>query len=337
MDFRKKRERQTMQTIQAGMAEVIVIGRDDGHTFRELWRVLRQNPHLHLNGEFLTPGQALLAGLGQTLRADFVIVLQTWSDEFAPHEITELIGRLLFGRILCCYGPWCTADGRSHELWPVAFRVPAASAASVMDQELADFRENIQPLFPMSAGEEVFTHRSRIASILENAERRRVLVISDDSELRKTTARILAALNCDPVVLPVSRDKIRQYLKSSHNSAEIAILDLDGPTGEVLSALEVLHASQSRPAGSHNRDGTTGTETRKGEAGHPSDFVAASGPLNDERSSSTDVLLPHIIGMSVFAAALATTEITSSSPVTRVIEKTELLFELRGLLNNFSC
>ena len=119
-----------MQTTKTAIAEVIVIGRDDGHTFRELWQVLRQNPDLHLAGEFSTPGQALQAGLGATVRADFVIVLQAWSDEFAAHEITELIGRLLFGRILCCYGPWCTADGRSHELWPVAFRVPAASAAA---------------------------------------------------------------------------------------------------------------------------------------------------------------------------------------------------------------
>ncbi|MCA9009696.1 MAG: hypothetical protein KDB01_08120 [Planctomycetaceae bacterium] len=326
-----------MKTIEAAMAEVIVIGRDDGHTFRELWRVLRQNPHLHLNGEFLTPGHALRAGLGETLQADFVIVLQTWSDEFAPQEITELIGRLLFGRILCCYGPWCTADGRSHDLWPVTFRVPAASAPAVMEQELADFRENIQPLFPMSAGEEVFAHRSRVASIRENAVRRRVLVISDDFELRKTTARILAALNCDPAALPLSRDKIRQYLKSSYNSTEMAILDLDGPTGEVLAGLEVLHASQSQPAGSHIQDGTEGNESLTLEAGPRGNIMLSSRPFNDERSSKAEAGVKNIIGMSVFAASLVTTEITSSSPVSRVIEKTELLFELRGLLNNFSC
>lgn len=47
---------------------------------------------------------ALDAGLGQTLQADFVIVLQSWSDQFgAQHEINELIGRMLFKRILCCY------------------------------------------------------------------------------------------------------------------------------------------------------------------------------------------------------------------------------------------
>lgn len=122
------------------------------------------------------------------MRADFVIVLQTWLLTNHSRQITELIGRLLFGRILCCYGPWC--HGRSRELWPVAFRVPAASAASVMEQELADFRENIQPLFPMcKPGEEVFARRSRFPSIRKNAERYRVLVISHDSALRQNSSR----------------------------------------------------------------------------------------------------------------------------------------------------
>lgn len=53
-----------MQTTKTAIAEVIVIGRDDGHTFRELWQVLRQNPDLHLAGEFSTPGQASSGGTG---------------------------------------------------------------------------------------------------------------------------------------------------------------------------------------------------------------------------------------------------------------------------------
>jgi len=270
-----------MPTTNTRIAEVVLIGQFDSHTFSDLLRGLRQDPHLRLTAEYKTLTEALDAGLGQSLQADFVFVLQSWSDEFAQHEINELIGRLLFKRILCCYGPWCLADGRSHELWPVAFRVPVASAAAVLEMELADFLEETPPLFPMSAGEEVFLHRSRFPDTADPTIRHEAIVASDDSELRDTVAAILATLNCDTTILPLADDSIRDHLKSNRKRPELSIVDLDGTTDDVQACLNVL-----RSEGGNSR----------------------------------------IIGMSVFAATLDT---RSKTQPLQVIEKTEMLLQLR--------
>ena len=235
-----------MPTANSRIAEVVIIGRDDGHTFRDLLQVLRQSAQIHLNAQYLTLPEALTAGLGQSVQADFVVVLQSWSDEFAQPEINELIGRMLFGRILCCYGPWCAADGRSHERWPVALRVPAASAASLIELELAGFQDESLPLSPMSAGEEVFAHRSRCPDVFQPAIRRLALVVSNDSELRKTVAVILAALNCEAIVLPLTGDAVRGHLKSGRMAPDLAIIDLDGTKDDVQTGLDVLRSDARR-------------------------------------------------------------------------------------------
>jgi hypothetical protein len=260
----------------------VIIGRDDGHTFRDLLYVLRQNDQLHLNAQYLTLSDALTAGLGKTVKADFVVVLQSWSDEFAQPEINELIGRMLFGRILCCYGSWCTADGRSHELWPVAFRVPAASAATLIELELAGFRNETLPLFPMSAGEEVFAHRCRFPDAVGPAIRRMAVVVSDDSVLRKTVAGILATLNCETTGLPLTGDAICSHLKSCSINPDLAIVDLDGTKDDVQSGLDALRS---------------------------------------------EVRLTTVVGMSVFAASVGPV-----AKLSQVIEKTEMLLQLRRFI-----
>lgn len=272
-----------MQTVNSRIAEVVIIGRDDDISFRELLQVLRKTAQIHLKAQYLTLPEALAAGLGQSVPTDFVVVLQSWSDEFAQPEINELIGRLLFGRILCCYGPWCAADGRSHERWPVAFRVPAASAAALIDLELAGFRDQTLPLSPMSAGEEVFAHRSRFPEVLQPAIRRRALVVSNDSELRKTVAGILTALDCEADVLPLTADAVRAHLKSVRMAPDLVIIDLDGTRDDVRAGLDVLRS--------------------------------------DARHTT-------VVGMSVFAASLG-----AAAMLPQVIEKTELLLQLRRLIS----
>ncbi|MBC7968231.1 MAG: hypothetical protein H7Z17_20180, partial [Fuerstia sp.] len=222
-----------MQITQSRIANVVIIGRDDGQTFRDLLQMLRRNEQLRVIAEHQTLSAALKAETGQTALADFVIVLQSWSDEFAQHEINDLIGRMIFGRVLCCYGPWCTADGRSHELWPVAFRVPAASAASLVELELLGFQADSQGLFPMSAGEEVFAHRTQFPDDIAPTIRTNAIVISDDAELRTTAAGILAALNCECTKLPLSASAIRGHLASQSDNNMVAIIDLDGAKGDV--------------------------------------------------------------------------------------------------------
>ncbi len=237
-------ERNPVQTSKTRIADIVIIGRDDGHTFCNLLQMLRTNARMQVKGEYQTLSAALQAGLGQTLSADFIIVLQSCSDEFAQHEINDLIGRLLFGRILCCYGPWCLADGRSHELWPVAFRVPAASAASLVELELLGFQADTPALFAMCAGEEVFARRSQFPDGIVPTVRSKAIVVSEDTDLRATVGGILAALNCECTELPMSVSVIRSDLASRNEGILLAIIDVDAPMADVQECLDVLDADR---------------------------------------------------------------------------------------------
>jgi len=229
-------------TADTKTADVVIIGREEGAASGDLLRSLRQDSRLRVRAEFKTLPAALHAGPGQTLPADFVIVLQSYSDEFAQAQINELIGRLLFARIIVCYGPWCTADGRSHELWPIAFRVPVASAAALVELELGCFLSGDQPLFPMSAGEEVFAHRSAFPSVIDQSSRRQAIVVSDNVELRKTVTGILKALNCECAALPMLIPEVRSHLDTYAGVVSLAIIDLDGPRDDIHACLALLRA-----------------------------------------------------------------------------------------------
>ena len=230
-----------MPTLESKTADVVIIGRNHDGTFRDLLLTLKQDTRMRVAAEFPTLSAALQAGLGQTLAADFVIVLQSYSDEFSQNQINDCIGRLLYARILVCYGPWCAADGRSHELWPVAFRIPVASASALIGLELGGFLNGDQPLFPMSAGEEVFAHRSVFPRTTETGAIRKAIVVSDDVEIRSTVTGILNALNCECAALPMLIPDVRSHLDTYAGVVSLAIIDLDGPRDGIDACLDLLH------------------------------------------------------------------------------------------------
>lgn len=281
-------ERNLVQITESRSANVVIIGRDDGSVFCDLLQMLRHNDQIRVISEYQTMFAALEAAPGQMKLADFVIVLQLCSDEFAQDEINDLIGHYLFKRILCCYGPWCTADGRSHELWPMTFRIPAASAASLFELELLGFQNDTPALSPMSAGEEVFAHRSQFPDDIVPAILGKTIVISDDPELRTTVAGILTALKCECTRLPWSVSAIRSHLASQTDNIRHAIIDLDAAPGDVQGCLDVLGANG--------------------------------------RITST-------VAMSVFSASLGNPAIRANFRLLQIVEKTELLLQLRSLLN----
>ena len=144
-------------------AATVIVGIQGDRAFESVLALLRSCEHVQIIGEFPTLRDAAAAGLGTAMIADLVIVLQSYSDEFAQDEVNHLIGLMLHHRDLCCYGPWCVSDDRTHAIWPVANRVPADSAETVVAMELADFSRGASPLSPMAAGEEVFAHRTRLS------------------------------------------------------------------------------------------------------------------------------------------------------------------------------
>lgn len=220
------------------IAEIAIVGQIEETTAVDFVAGLHRNSLLHVVGEYQSLSAALKAGLGETLAVDFVIVLQTYSDEFELSDINALVGRMLFGRILCCYGPWCTADGRSHELWPAKFRVPIKSASALLEHELAEFRAGEQPLFPMAAGEEVFAHQSKALDFVGAHATSKAIVISNDAVLRSTVVEILKEFGCEATAAPVDPSAIGREMTRLSNQNPLILIDIDGLQSEVTECLD---------------------------------------------------------------------------------------------------
>ncbi len=155
---------------QTGVATTAaIVGFQQDPALESLLTMLRSRKGVQIIGEFETLREAAVAGLGRTQIPDLVVVLQSYSDEFAQEEVNDLVGLMLCGRVLCCYGPWCISDDRSHAIWPIANRVPANSAEIVIGLELAEIARGAWPLSPLAAGEEVFAHRTRLLPGIESA------------------------------------------------------------------------------------------------------------------------------------------------------------------------
>ena len=137
------------------LTHVAIIGRSHASEFRTLVRQIQNSHDLVVVGQFDTIQEAVAAGLAERIPADVVVVLQAFSDEYSAADAGQLIGRMLFGRVLCCYGPWCISDGRTHDIWPVVVRVSVGSAWSVLEQEVRNIRAGVPALLPMAAAEEV--------------------------------------------------------------------------------------------------------------------------------------------------------------------------------------
>ena len=162
-----------------------------------------------------------------------VVVLQAFSDEYSAADAGELIGRMLFGRVLCCYGPWCISDGRTHDIWPVVARVSVGSAWSVLQQEGRNIRAGVPALLPMAAAEEVFVHRAAVASVRYQGASDAILIVSDDRMLRETIAETLRHSATQVFDCSTSLNQLQRVLKKlsaasvAHSKVSV-LLDIDG-------------------------------------------------------------------------------------------------------------
>ncbi len=189
-------------------ARVAIVGLADPD-FREIRTFVASCPFVRIVAEVQTLSELLdgplVAGESNNSsnpNVDVVIALQSSSDQYPVADIQRLIGQLMFSRILCCYGPWCISDGRTHDLWPVAFRVPVESAIPILVAELEAFRTGLVPISPLAAAEEMLVHRIEIIEVDHDTNRieypriteeshRDALVVSPDVAFRQTTCQLL--------------------------------------------------------------------------------------------------------------------------------------------------
>jgi hypothetical protein len=79
---------------------------------------------------------ALAKSAADGWHADLVIVCQHGPDEYTAAEVRAVLRAFPLARLVCCYGAWCSSDGRTRDVWPLAVRVPAEWAARRIDLEL---------------------------------------------------------------------------------------------------------------------------------------------------------------------------------------------------------
>lgn len=185
-------------------AEIVLIGDTDGPVFQSLTSRMHSRSDARVVAEFSEIRAALRAGIGADLHADLILVFQRWSDEYVRRDVDELIGRTLFSRVFCSYGPWCVSDGRTRDIWPVAFRVPLAITESVVEMELKRFRQQREVLLPTASSEETFADRCSDDSVDEDS------VTDRDESLRHRSPE--AAAMTRQTVLAVSPDRILRDL-----------------------------------------------------------------------------------------------------------------------------
>ncbi|MDB5389726.1 MAG: hypothetical protein JWM11_5372 [Planctomycetaceae bacterium] len=149
---------------------------------------------------------------------DLIVFVQTWSDEYHFSEVVTLpsIGPLT--QLLCVYGPWCAADGRSRLDWPLALRIPLENfrveivqAIILASDSCLDVRglRSDSPI-PWTAGrDEVFTARYAF-SVPDTAHKSpsrslpaRICVVTPDLGLRQLWSDLL---NCNGYQIDVSGD-----------------------------------------------------------------------------------------------------------------------------------
>lgn len=197
----------------SALARIAIVSGTKDACFDRIRRFLDRGSFVQIVGEFETldqlfesevlPNPAMAGDANDHSSADGVIVFQSTSDQFAIGDIHRLVGTMLFGRVLCCYGPWCVSDGRSHDLWPVALRVDAHSAIPIIASELEAFRRDLIPISPMAASEEVLAYRMETLeehrrspgkSLIDRtlpSSHRDALVISPDRVFRTTLESLL--------------------------------------------------------------------------------------------------------------------------------------------------
>jgi len=222
-----------MNTAIARFPIVAVIGPQSA-VFSGLRRWLSGTLPRGIAGSFRTIQEALDSSLFAAQPPDLAVVLREYSDQYAPSDVSRLIGRMIFSRVLCCSSAWCISDGRTHDVWPAACRTELGSAEARIMHELQEFLRQNPPLSPIAAAEEVFALHAGAVESATTAARTgqsravRAFVMSADVPLRTT---LQAVLNAAGVQAESGSSEVLAALLMQTAAAappELLFVDLDG-------------------------------------------------------------------------------------------------------------
>lgn len=220
------------------MPSVMIIGRADAPEFAVVVDSL-QGSGVERPEFFRSLPLAIRQIDTQQSKPELVIVLQSWSDEFAADDVRELLGLLLFGRVLCCYSPWCLSDGRSRDIWPVSVRVPLSSARSAVQFEIENMNRKLPPLLPMAAAEEVFAYRSTVTPKHIALRQKMVWILSAETAFSGIVEQLCRCCGCQTMRHTLCPDSLRHALESLPHP-DLLLIDFDPVDDHLRATLRVL-------------------------------------------------------------------------------------------------
>ncbi len=169
-------------------------------------------------------------------RDGLTVVLQSWSDQFAPADVDRLVGATLYAGLICCFGAWCEGDGRTRAVWPHSTRVPVRYARHVLETELQRMQAGRSVLLPTADRSEVFLRRQADDGPVESGNRQ-ALVISPDRVYRQTLSAVFQANGRNATHLPLGPHSLQAMA-----TPEVIIHDLDPHGAAVVTSLDWCRA-----------------------------------------------------------------------------------------------
>lgn len=180
----------------AGTITVCVIGDLYRREFSGVQQRLIDDDRLQIFRRYDSIQQAIAEPDG-VQEAQLTIVLQSWSEQFARRDIHHLIGLTFASRLICFGGPWCESDGRNHDLWPDAIRIPLRESSTAFDAAYQQIQQDEEHLPVTAAKDEVFAARvpqEPSPAFVKLFSLQNAAVIGPDTSLRRTVASLLKSI-----------------------------------------------------------------------------------------------------------------------------------------------
>jgi hypothetical protein len=111
-----------------------------------------------------TPSIAVLQSSAPIEPPEFILVFQDWPEQYTQAEVDWFLSNHPTSRMLCVYGSFCEADGRTRSIWPHAVRVPQWGLTNRLRRELPTTSGTVAPRLPLTASRRerfLFEHESR--------------------------------------------------------------------------------------------------------------------------------------------------------------------------------
>lgn len=80
---------------------------------------------------------------------ELILVFQDWPEQYTREEADRLLSDFPTTRILCVYGAFCEADGRTRSIWPHAVRVPQWGLRNRLRREIPS--DSVASRLPLTA------------------------------------------------------------------------------------------------------------------------------------------------------------------------------------------